>query len=140
MKFICTIAAAVLFAALTVLAVNARKTDVLSQAAQTAVPDSKFAIVDTEAFADAQTGVVRLVGAYNTLERDMKPKRDELQQMQARYEQLVKEINDTKTVADQKSLATKADQAETLQKDIKRKQEDGQRDLDKRARDLTEAI
>lgn len=140
MKLICTITAAVLFTALTVLAVNARKTESLSQAAQNAVPDSKFAIVDTEEFGDPKTGVVRLASAFSTIERELKPKRDELQALQTRYDQLVKDINDTRAVADQKALAAKADQAEMLQKDIKRKQEDGQRDLEKRMKDLTDPI
>jgi Skp family chaperone for outer membrane proteins len=139
MKLICTVAAAVIFTALTVLVVSARKSDALLQPAQT-LPDSKVAIVDTEEFGDAKTGVTRLVNAFSTLERDMKPKRDELQQLQARYDQLVKEINATTAVADQKTIASKAEQAESLQKDIKRKQEDGQRDMDKRVKDLTEPI
>jgi Skp family chaperone for outer membrane proteins len=140
MKLICSIAAAVLFTALTVLAVNARKSEAPAQAAQTALPETKFAIVDTEEFGDPKTGVTRLVAAFATIERDMKPKRDELTALQTRYEQLVKEINETSKVADQKTLADKADQAELLQKDIKRKQEDGQRDMDKRMKDLTDPI
>ena len=139
MKLICTVAAAVLFTALTVLAVNARKTEALTQA-QTTSPDSKFAIVDTEEFADPKTGVTRLTAAFSKLDGEMQPRREELKQLTARYEQLSKEINDTKAVADQKSLQAKADQAEVLQKDIKRKQEDGQRDMDKRAKDLTDPV
>jgi|SRR5215813_3642657 len=140
MKLICTVAAAVLFTALTVLVVSARKNDALTVAGQATVPDSKVAIVDTEEFGDPKTGVTRLVTAFGALEREMKPRRDELQQLQTRYDQLVKEINATTNVADQKSLATKSEQAESLQKDIKRKQEDGQRDMDKRVKDLTEPI
>lgn len=137
MKVICTVAAAVIFTALSVFAVNARKNE---QAAQTAPVDSKFAIVDTEEFGDSKTGVARLTTAFNSLDREMKPKRDELQQMQTRYEQLIKEINDSKAIADQKTLSAKAEQAEMLQKDIKRKQEDGQREMDKRVKELTEPI
>lgn len=137
MKIICTVVAAVVFTALSVFAVNARKNE---QAAQISPVDSKFAIVDTEEFGDSKTGVARLTSAFNTLDRDMKPKRDELQQMQARYEQLIKEINDSKSVADQKTLSAKAEQAEILQKDLKRKQEDGQREMDRRVKELTDPI
>lgn len=139
MKLICTVAAAVLFTALTVLAVNARKTETLTQAGQT-VPDSKFAIVDTDEFGDPKTGVTRLTAAFSKLDGEMQPRREELKQLTTRYEQLVKEINDTKAVADQKSVQSKTDQAESLQKDIKRRQEDGQRDMDKRAKDLTDPV
>src|SRR5262245_30607907 len=119
MKQICTVAAAVIFTALTVLVASARKSDAILQAAQT-LPDSKVAIVDTEEFGDPKTGIARLTSAFGVIDREIKPKRDELQQMQTRYDQLVKEINATTAVADQKALATKSEQAETLQKDIKR--------------------
>jgi len=49
-------------------------------------------------------------------------------------------VNDTKAVADQKALAAKADQATQLETEIKRKQEDGQKDLEKRVQTLTQPI
>jgi len=139
MKTICTFCAAILFTAITVLAVNASKHDALAQP-QTTLVDSKFAIIDTEEFGDAKTGVARLTAAFDTLDRELKPDRDELQAMRTRYDQLVKEINDTKAVANQSALTAKTDQAETLQKEMKRKQEDGQRKLDRRAKELTDPI
>ena len=104
------------------------------------VPDGKIAIIDSDAFSDQKQGIQRLVAAFQTVEREFKPRRDELQTMRTRYEALVKEINDTKSVADQKALAAKADQAETLKKDIERRQEDGQRALEKRAAELTTPV
>jgi Skp family chaperone for outer membrane proteins len=101
------------------------------------VPEGKIAIIDSDAFSDQKAGIQRLVAAFQTVEREFKPRRDELQTMRTRYESLVKEINDTKSVADQKALAAKADQAETLKKDIERRQEDGQRALEKRVQELT---
>jgi Skp family chaperone for outer membrane proteins len=138
MKIFCTVAAAVVFTALTVFVVSARKNEAGLQATQATPMDSKFAIVDTAEFGDPKTGVTRLTAAFNALDREMKPKRDELQQMQSRYEQLVKEMNDPK--AEQTSLPAKADQAENLQKEIKRKQEDGQREMERRAKELTDPI
>ena len=104
------------------------------------VPDGKIAIIDSDAFSDQKGGIQRLVAAFQTVEREFKPRRDELQTMRTRYEGLVKQANDTKTVADQKSLASLADQAETLKKDIERRQEDGQRALEKRVGELTGPI
>ena len=105
-----------------------------------AIAEGKFAIIDTDAFSDPQNGIKRLVVAFQTVEREFKPRRDEVQALQARYDALAKEINDTKNVADQKALAAKADQATQLETEIKRKQEDGQKDLEKRVQTLTQPI
>ena len=103
----------------------------------TAIAEGKFAIIDTEAFGDQKDGIKRLVAAFQTVEREFKPRRDEIQGLRTRYEALVKEINDTKSVADPKALSAKTDQASQLETEIKRKQEDGQKALDKRVQDLT---
>jgi Skp family chaperone for outer membrane proteins len=104
------------------------------------VPDGKIAIIDSDAFSDQKAGIQRLVAAFQTVEREFKPRRDELQTMRTRYDALVKQANDTKAVADQKSLAGLADQAETLKNDIERRQQDGQRALEKRVSELTGPI
>jgi Skp family chaperone for outer membrane proteins len=104
------------------------------------VPDGKIAIIDSDAFSDQKAGIQRLVAAFQTVEREFKPRRDELQTMRTRYDALVKQANDTKAVADQKSLAALADQAETLKNDIERRQQDGQRALEKRVQELTGPI
>ena len=94
-------------------------------------------VMSTESFGDQKEGIKRLVAAFQTVEREFKPRRDEIQTLRTRYEALAKEINDTKAVADQKALAAKADQATQLETEIKRKQEDGQKALDKRVQELT---
>lgn len=101
------------------------------------VAEGKFAIIDTEAFGDQKDGIKRLVAAFQTVEREFKPRRDEIQTLRTRYDTLVKEVNDTKAVADQKALSAKADQAEQLKVEIERKQQDGQKSLDKRVQELT---
>ena len=102
-----------------------------------AIAEGKFAIIDTDAFNDQANGIKRLVAAFQTVEREFKPRRDEIQGLRTRLEALVKEIDSTKAVADQKALAAKAEQAQQLEIEIKRKQEDGQKALDKRVQDLT---
>src|SRR5829696_9706569 len=102
-----------------------------------AVAEGKFAVLDTEAFADQKDGIKRLVAAFQTVEREFKPRRDEIQSLRTRYEALVKEVNDTKAVAAPAALQAKADQAQQLEIEIKRKQEDGQKALDKRVQELT---
>ena len=108
-------------------------------AAQTAaaIAEGKFAIIDTEAFGDQKEGIKRLVAAFQAVEREFKPRRDEITTLRTRYEALAKDIEATKAVADPKALAAKADQATQLETEIKRKQEDGQKALDKRVQDLT---
>jgi Skp family chaperone for outer membrane proteins len=119
----------------------ARQPAATSPAAQGAtIAEGKFAIIDTDAFSDPKSGIKRLVAAFQTVEREFKPRRDEVQALQARYDALAKEINDTKGVADTKALAAKADQATQLETEIKRKQEDGQKDLEKRVQTLTQPI
>jgi Skp family chaperone for outer membrane proteins len=104
------------------------------------VPDGKVAIVDTEAFGDSKTGIVRLVRAFESVNSEFKIQRDELQKLNAQYEQIVKDINATKVVADQKTLAAKTDQAESLKKQIERKQQDARDAYTKRLRDVTEPV
>lgn len=101
------------------------------------VAEGKFAIIDTEAFGDQKDGIKRLVAAFQTVEREFKPRRDEITTLRTRYEALAKDIEATKAVADPKALAAKADQATQLETEIKRKQEDGQKALDKRVQELT---
>lgn len=108
-------------------------------AAQTAaaIAEGKFAIIDTEAFGDQKDGIKRLVAAFQTVEREFKPRRDEITTLRTRYEAIAKDIEATKAVADPKALQAKADQATQLETEIKRKQEDGQKALDKRVQELT---
>jgi Skp family chaperone for outer membrane proteins len=104
------------------------------------IAEGKFAIVDTDAFQDPKEGIARLVSAAAVVDREFKPRRDEIQQLQTRYEALAKQIQDTQKVADQKALTALADQAETLKNDIERKQQDGQRAIQKRWQELSGPI
>jgi len=145
MRVIRTIAFAAAFAAFSALTVSAQQPAAgaprpAAPAASAAVPDGKVAIIDTEAFGDQKTGIARLVAAFNTVDREFKPRRDEIQALKTRYDALVKQAQDTKGVADPRSLANLAEQAETLKNDIERKQQDGQRALDKRVKELTDPI
>jgi Skp family chaperone for outer membrane proteins len=101
------------------------------------VAEGKFAIIDTDSFGDTKEGIKRLVAAFQAVEREFKPRRDEIESLRTRYAALVKEVNDTKAVAAPAALQAKADQATALETEIKRKQEDGQKALDKRVQELT---
>jgi Skp family chaperone for outer membrane proteins len=104
------------------------------------IADGKIAIIDTEAFADPKTGITRLVSALEVVNREFKPRSDELQKLRAQYEQLGKDIAATATVEDQRARTAKLEQAETLKKDIERKTQDAQSAYQKRLRDATDPI
>jgi Skp family chaperone for outer membrane proteins len=146
MKVIRTIAFAAAFAAFAAAGASAQTAPAAgaqrpaAPAAGANVPDGKVAIIDTEAFGDPKSGIARLVSAFNTVDREFKPRRDAIAGLRSKYDNLVKQINDQKSVASQASLATLADQAETLKNDIERQQQDGQRALDRRVKELTDPI
>lgn len=104
------------------------------------VADGKIAIINIQAFGDPKAGIARLTSAYSTLEKEFAPRRTELQQMKTRYDQIVDDINKTKSLADEKTLSTKAEQAQNLEKEMKRRQEDGQAAIEKREAELTRPI
>lgn len=104
------------------------------------IADGKIAIIDTEAFADPKTGITRLVSAFEVVNREFKPRSDELQKLRAQYEQLGKDIEATRIVEDQKARAAKVEQAEALKKDIERKTQDAQSAYQKRLREATEPV
>lgn len=104
------------------------------------VGDAKIAIINVQAFGDPKGGIARLINAYNTLDKEFSPRRDELKQMKTRYDQIVDDINKTRALADEKTLTAKAEQAQNLEKEMKRRQEDGQLAIEKREAELTVPI
>lgn len=147
MKLIRFIVVAVLIVLLNLITVLAQQPGAARPATSASgsaagVPDGKVAIVDTEAFGDPKTGILRLVRAFESVNREFTPQRDELQKLRAQYDQHVKDLNATKgvVVADQKALAAKADQAESLKKQIDRKSQDAQDAYTKRLRDVTAPV
>lgn len=106
----------------------------------TGVIDGKIAIIDTEAFADPKTGITRLVNALEGVNREFKPRSDELQKLRAQYEQLGKDIAATASLEDQRARNAKIEQAEVLKKDIERKTQDAQSAYQKKLREATEPV
>lgn len=135
MKTLFTVMAAALVACLVVVALQTQRS---AQAQNTA--SAKVVVVDIEMFSDSTKGIRRLVEKYSLLDREFKPRRDEIAEMTARYDKLTKEIRDTQAVAAPDDLSRRLAEAETLKRSIERKREDGQRDLDRRVKELTEPI
>src|SRR5262249_24959381 len=92
--------------------------------AQTPAAPTKIAVIYTDAFGDAKTGIKRLLTAFTQVNNEVAPKRQEIANMNTRLEALAQKANaGTLTAAE-------ADEADNLKRDIQRKQEDGQRLLD----------
>jgi len=100
--------------------------------AQTAAPPTaqaqaapiKLAVIDSEAFADPKTGVKRLITVSTQIDTELTPLRQQITTMNTRYQALAQKAN-ARTITQ-----PEADEADTLKRDIQRKQEDGQKKLD----------
>jgi Skp family chaperone for outer membrane proteins len=141
MKSLRFIAAGVALAVVSVVSASAQTARPAGQPAapaSSAAPSltGKIAVIDSGAFSDEKAGILRLVNVIKQVEAQFQPLRTELQGLQTRSDALLKEIQDTRLVATPQTLAQKQDQAEQLQLQIKRKQEDGQAAYQKRLGEL----
>jgi Skp family chaperone for outer membrane proteins len=98
---------------------------------------AKVGIINSNMFSSANGGITRLVNALRTLENEFKPRRDEITTLVARFNTLQQQPAAGTTQA---QLQTRREQAETLQIDITRKQEDARTAYAKRLADLTNPI
>jgi Skp family chaperone for outer membrane proteins len=103
------------------------------------LPQSKIALIYSDAFLDAKTGIGRFNTLITTLNREFQPRQTELQGMQQRIETLTKEVSQGQaaaTVVDPKSIQAKIDQLEQLKKDYQRKGEDAQAAYNRRRQEI----
>ena len=100
--------------------------------ANVAVPDSKLAMIYSDAFLDPKTGIARFNSLLTTLNREFQPRQTELQSLQQKINTLSKEIDDTQNVAAPDSIRQKRDQLAQLNTDFKRKGEDAEAAYNKR--------
>ena len=107
-----------------------------TQQAAVAVPDSKMAMIYSDAFLDPKTGIARFNSLLSTLNREFQPRQTELQNLQTRINTLTKEINDTQAVAAPEALRQKRDQLEQANTELKRKAEDAEAAYNKRRSDI----
>jgi outer membrane protein len=97
-----------------------------------AVPDSKMAMIYSDAFLDPKNGIARFNTLLTSLNREFEPRRTELQGLQTRITTLTKEIEDTQNVADPNAIRQKRDQLAQLSTEFKRKGEDAEAEYNKR--------
>lgn len=101
-----------------------------------AVPDSKMALIFSNEFLDAKTGIARFHSLNATLTREFQPRQAELQGLQTRINTLSKEIDDTRNVADPNAIRQKSDQLAQMNIDLKRKTEDAEGAYQRRREEL----
>jgi len=109
-----------------------------AQPAQVAA--SKIAVFDSDALGDDKTGAKKLIAAFRQLDGEFKEKGGELRALRAKYDALMKSVDDTRSTADPVVIRKKLDEAESIKLDIERKQQDGQKALEKRTKELTDPI
>ena len=97
---------------------------------------AKVGIINSELFSNPTGGITRLVNALKTLETEFKPKRDEITQLVSRFSSLQQIPANTPPA----QVAGRREQAETLQIEIQRKQEDARVAYAKRLAALTGPI
>jgi len=107
-----------------------------TQQATVAVPDSKMAMIYSDAFLDPKTGIARFNSLLSTLNREFQPRQADLQNLQTRINTLTKEINDTQAVAAPETIRQKRDQLEQANTELKRKAEDAEAAYNKRRTDI----
>ena len=104
------------------------------------VPDSKMALIYSDAFLDPKTGIARFTTLLNTLNREFQPRQTELQGLQTRINTLTKEIQDQSAVAAPDSIRQKRDQLDQLNIEIKRKGEDAEAAYAKRRQEIFQPL
>ena len=96
------------------------------------VPDSKIALVDTDAFLDEKAGITKLVTAAKAVEAEFQPRRTELQSLQQQIDKATADLQKVQAVQDPKLSAQQQDKIDTMKKDMQRKGEDAQTAYQKR--------
>jgi outer membrane protein len=102
----------------------------------TAVPDGKIAIIYSEAFGDAKTGIAKFSNVMATLNREFQPRQTELNGLVQQIQTLETDIKNTQSVADPKALQTKIDTLEAKKKEYQRKGEDAEAAYKKRREEV----
>jgi Skp family chaperone for outer membrane proteins len=104
------------------------------------LPDSKIAMIYSEEFQDAKSGIARFLALANTLNREFQPRQTEITQLNQKVTQLTDDIEKTKNVADPKTIQQKMDQLEQYKKELQRKSEDAQTAYTKRQQEIFEPL
>ena len=109
----------------------------------TNVPDSKIALIYSEAFLDSKAGIARFNTLLANLNKEFAQVQAEIKQMEAKMTQLQDEITKLQagaTVVSPDQLRAKTDQFEQLKKDYQRKGEDATAAYNKRRGEIFQPL
>jgi Skp family chaperone for outer membrane proteins len=104
------------------------------------LPDSKIALIYSDAFLDPKVGIARFNVLQNNLNREFQPRQTEINQLQQKIAQLTDEIAKIQPVAEPKTIQQKTDQLEQFKKDYQRKGEDAQAAYAKRRQEIFQPL
>ena len=96
------------------------------------VPDSKIALVDTDAFLDEKAGITKLVTAAKAVEAEFQPRRTELQTLNSQIEKAKADLAKVINVQSQQISQQQQEKIDQMTKDMQRKGEDAQAAYQKR--------
>ncbi len=110
--------------------------------ASPAVPDSKIAFVDSDAFRQETGGIKKYTDAVKSVENEFKARDTEIQNMQTRLTALANEVSKLASTAGtpQEALQAKNDEGERLQRDLKYKSDQLTADVQKRYSQVVQPI
>ncbi|HKY42630.1 MAG TPA: OmpH family outer membrane protein [Pyrinomonadaceae bacterium] len=132
MKVFRTTLAAVAVAALTILAQTLLTTGATS--AETVPPPAapaNIGIINSREFSNEKTGITRVNNAMNQLEAKFQPVRTEIRGMAERLNTMRSDIQKKRAIQDAATTARQVDEAERLEVQVKRKQEDARASYDR---------
>ena len=141
MKVFRTTLAAVAVAALTILAQTLLTTGATS--AETVPPPAapaNIGIIDSSAFSDEKTGIARVNNAMNQLEGKFQPVRTEIRGMVDRLTAMRSDIQKKRAIQDAATTARQVEEADRLEVQIKRKQEDARASYQKESETLLQPL
>ena len=141
MKVFRTTLAAVAVAALTILVQTLLTTSATSaESVPPPAAPANIGIIDSSMFADEKTGISRVNSAMNQLEAKFQPVRTEIRGMVDRLNTLQSDIQKKRAIQDAATTARQADEANRLEVQIKRKQEDARASYQKESSTMLEPL
>ena len=108
-----------------------------------AVPDSKIALIYSEAFLDPKAGIARFNTLLANLNREFEKVQADLKQLEQKITQLTTEIANLQagaSVVPADQIRAKSDQLDQLKKDYQRKGEDAQAAYNKRRGEIFQPL
>jgi len=99
-----------------------------------------IAIIDSSAFGNEKTGITRVMNGMKTLDAKFQPLRTEIRGMRDRLNTLRADIQTKRQIQDARTTAQQIEEADRLEIQVKRKQEDAQASYQKESAALLDPL